>query len=43
MPNQPIKLPDVEFAMLVELARKDRKSPVQYLSTIINQNYNGKK
>lgn len=43
MPNQPIKLPDVEFAMLIELAKKDRKSPVQYLSTIINQNYNGKK
>lgn len=43
MPNQPIKLPDVEYAMLVELSKKDRKTPVQYLSTLLSQQYNGRK
>lgn len=43
MPNQPIKLPEVEYAMLIELAKKDRKTPTQYISTLINQQYNGKR
>mgnify|MGYP006266792201 CR=1 FL=1 len=43
MPIQPIKLPEVEYAMLIELAKKERKNPVQYLSTLINQQYNGRK
>ena len=43
MPNQPIKIPDVEYAMLLELAKKDRKQPNQYLIQLINQKYNGKK
>jgi len=43
MPNLTIKLPDVEYAMLIELAKKERKNPSQYLSILINQQYNGKK
>jgi hypothetical protein len=42
MSNQPIKLPDVEYAMLIELAKKARKTPIQYISTLLNQQYNGK-
>lgn len=43
MPNQPLKLPDVEYAMLIELAKKERKTPIQYISTLLNQQYNGRK
>lgn len=43
MPNQSIKLPDVEYAMLIELAKKERKNPVQYITSLINQQYNGKR
>jgi hypothetical protein len=43
MPNQPIKLPEVEYAMLVELSKKDRKTPIQYLSALLTQQYNGKR
>lgn len=43
MPSQPIKLPEVEYAMLIELARKERKNPIQYITSLINQQYNGKR
>lgn len=43
MSNQPIKIPDVEYAMLLELSKKDKKKPHQYLIQLINQQYNGKK
>jgi hypothetical protein len=43
MPNQPIKLQEVEYAMLIELAKKSKKTPIQYISTLINQQYNGRK
>lgn len=43
MPNQPIKLPNVEYEMLIELATKERKKPDKYLIDIINRNYNGRK
>ena len=43
MPNQPIKLQNVEYEMLLELAKKARMKPDQYLSNIINQQYNNKK
>ena len=43
MSNQPIKLPEVEYAMLIELAKKDRKNPIQYITSLINQQYNGKR
>jgi len=43
MPNTPIKLPNVEYEMLIEIAKKERKTPVQYLVALINQQYNGRK
>lgn len=43
MPNQSIKLPEVEYAMLIELAKKERKNPIQYITSLINQQYNGKR
>jgi hypothetical protein len=43
MPNTPIKLPNVEYEMLIELAQKERKTPIQYISSLINHKYNGRK
>ena len=43
MPNQPIKLQNVEYEMLLELAKKSRMKPDQYLSKLINNEYNSKK
>lgn len=43
MPNQPIKLQNVEYEMLLELAKKSRMKPDQYLSKLINNEYNGRK
>jgi hypothetical protein len=43
MPNQPIKLQNVEYEMLLELAKKARMKPDQYLSKLINNEHNSKK
>ena len=43
MNSKPIKIPNVEFEMLIELAKKDRKSPDQFIANLINKIYNGKK
>ena len=43
MPNQPIKLQNVEYEMLLELAKKSKIKPDQYLSKLINKEYNGKR
>ena len=43
MPNQPIKLPNVEYEMLIELASKERKKPDKYLIDLIIKIYNGRK
>jgi hypothetical protein len=40
---KPIKLPNVEFEMLIELAKKDRKPPEQFIANLINKIYNGRK
>lgn len=43
MPNQPIKLQNVEYEMLLELAKKSKMKLDQYLSKLINKEYNGKR
>ena len=43
MNSKPIKLPNVEFEMLIELAKKDRKPPEQFIANLINKIYNGKR
>ncbi len=43
MNYKPVKLPNVEFEMLIELAKKDRKSPDQFIANLINKIYNGRK
>jgi hypothetical protein len=43
MNSKPIKLPNVEFEMLIELAKKDRKPPEQFIANLINKIYNGRK
>lgn len=43
MPNQQLKLPNVEYEMLVELSQKARKTPIQHLINLIRQQYNGRK
>ena len=43
MPNQPIKLPNVEYEMLIKLSQKDKQKPEQYLINLINKLYNGRK
>lgn len=43
MPNQPIKLPDVEYEMLCVLAKnKQHKQVIEYLRQLINQQYGRK-
>ena len=43
MPNQPIKLPNVEYEMLIKLSQKDKQKPEQYLINLLNKLYNGRK
>jgi hypothetical protein len=43
MPNQPIKLQNVEYEMLLELAKKSKMKPDQYLSRLINNEYKGRR
>ena len=43
MPNQPIKLQNIEYEMLLELAKKSRMKTDQYLTKLINNEYNSKK
>jgi hypothetical protein len=43
MPNQPIKLQNVEYEMLLELAKKSKMKPDQYLSKLINKEHNSKR
>ena len=43
MNYNPIKLPNVEFEMLIELAKKDRKPPEQFIANLITKLYNGRK
>jgi hypothetical protein len=43
MNSKSIKLPNVEFEMLIELAKKDRKTPDQFIINLINKLYNGRK
>jgi hypothetical protein len=43
MNSKPIKLSNVEFEMLIELAKKDRKTPDHFIANLITKLYNGKK
>jgi len=43
MNSKPIKLPNVEFEMLIELAKKDRKTPDQFIANLITKLYNERK
>jgi hypothetical protein len=43
MNSKPIKLSNVEFEMLIELAKKDRKTPDQFIANLITKIYNGRK
>jgi hypothetical protein len=43
MNSKPIKLPNVEYEMLIELAKKDRKPPDQFIANLITKLYNGKR
>lgn len=43
MPNQSFKLSSVDYEMLLELSRKARLRPEQYLSKIINEEYGKRK
>ena len=43
MLNQNVKLPNVEYEMLIELAQKNRQKPLDYLSKLIKEVYNGRK
>jgi len=43
MPNQPIRLQNVEYEMLLELAKRARLKPDAFLSNLINKTYNGKR
>jgi hypothetical protein len=43
MNSKPIKLPNVEYEMLIELAKKDRKPPDQFIANLITKLYNGRK
>jgi len=43
MYNQPIKLQNVEYQMLLELAKRARMKPEQYISKLINSDYSSKK
>jgi hypothetical protein len=43
MTYKPIKLPNVEYEMLISLSQKDRQKPEQYLINLINKLYNGRK
>jgi len=42
MNSKPIKLPNVEYEMLIELAKKDRKSPDQFIANLITKLYNAR-
>lgn len=43
MPNQPIKLQNVEYEMLLELAKRARTKPDAFLADLISKTYNGKR
>jgi hypothetical protein len=43
MPNQPVRLQNVEYEMLIELAKKARLKPDIFLANLINKTYNGKR
>jgi hypothetical protein len=43
MNSKPIKLPNVEYEMLIELAKKDRKTPEQFIANLITKLYNGRR
>jgi hypothetical protein len=43
MPNQPIRLQNVAYEMLLELAKKARLKPDTFLADLINKTYNGKR
>jgi len=43
MNNQPIKLQNVEYQMLLELAKRARLKPDAFLVDLINRTYNGKR
>ena len=43
MPNQPIKLQNVEYQMLLELAKRARIKPDTFLADLITRTYNGKR
>jgi hypothetical protein len=43
MPNQPIRLQNVEYEMLLELAKRARLKPDTFLADLINKTYNGKR
>jgi hypothetical protein len=39
MPNQPIKLQNVEYEMLLELAKRARMKPESFLAQLIQDQY----
>jgi len=43
MPNQPIRLQNVEYKMLLELAKRARLKPHTFLADLIIKTYNGKR
>ena len=43
MNSKPIKLPNVEYEMLIELAKKGRKPPEQFIANLITKLYNGRR
>lgn len=43
MSNKTIRLENVEYEMLVELAKKARMKPEGFLKELINRSYNGKR
>jgi len=43
MPSQPIRLQNVEYEMLLELAKRARLKPDTFLADLIIKTYNGKR
>jgi hypothetical protein len=43
MPNQPIRLQNVEYEMLLELAKRAKIKPDAFLADLISKTYNGKR
>ena len=40
--NRPIRVSAIAYEMLVELAKKARKKPEQYIENLIQKQYKGK-